>query len=104
MFIENSPFTRSTVKRVILRLNLIKYQCAGCNNPGHWNNKPLTLQIEHKNGLPNDHRLENLEFLCPNCHRLAHRNLLSKDKLIELINLRTISSSGIQMSGAQAGN
>lgn len=68
MFIENSPFTRGTVKRTILRLNLIKYQCAECSNPGHWNGKPLTLQIEHKNGLPNDHRLENLEFLCPNCH------------------------------------
>ena len=45
-----------------------------------------------------------LIVLCPNCHRLAHRNLLSEDKLKELINFRTISSSEIQMSGAQAGN
>ena len=49
-------------------------------------------------------KITNLITLCPNCHRLAHRDLLSKDKLIELINLRTISSSEIQMSGAQAGN
>ena len=46
----------------------------------------------------------NVVILCPNCHRLAHRNLLSKDKLILLVNLRTISSSDNQMSGAQAGN
>ena len=48
--------------------------------------------------------LLNLIVLCPNCHRLAHRNLLLEDKLKELVNFRTISSSQIEMSGAQAGN
>lgn len=37
----------------------------------------------------------NLITLCPNCHRLAHRNLLSEDKLRKLVDLRTISSSCI---------
>ena len=27
-----------------------------------------TLQIDHINRLKNDNRLENLEFVCPNCH------------------------------------
>ena len=36
--------------------------------------------------------VQNLITLCPNCHRLAHRNLLSEDKLRELVDLRTISS------------
>lgn len=68
MFIENSPYCRSTVKRVIIRNNLIKYECMECKNIGQWNNKPLILQLEHINGLPNDNRKENLAFLCPNCH------------------------------------
>jgi hypothetical protein len=33
-----------------------------------WNNKKLVLHIEHINGISNDNRIENLCFLCPNCH------------------------------------
>lgn len=68
IFIENSPYGRSTVKRVLIREKILEYKCNECENTGMWNGKPLTLQLEHKNGFPNDNRLENLEFLCPNCH------------------------------------
>ena len=30
--------------------------------------KKLSLQLDHINGINNDHRIENLRFLCPNCH------------------------------------
>lgn len=30
--------------------------------------KPIVLELHHKNGNTHDHRLENLEILCPNCH------------------------------------
>ena len=30
--------------------------------------KTLHAQLDHKNGVANDHRLENLQFICPNCH------------------------------------
>jgi len=51
------------------------------------------------------HTLNNLITLCPNCHRLAHKNLLSKDKLRKLVKSRTISSSLINKEmDALAGN
>lgn len=33
-----------------------------------WNGRELTLQMHHKNGNNRDNRLDNLQFLCPNCH------------------------------------
>lgn len=68
VFIRESSFTTQLVKRRIVEQNLIKYQCAICNNDATHNNKPLTLQLDHINGNNRDHRLKNLRFLCPNCH------------------------------------
>ena len=30
--------------------------------------KKMSLILDHKNGINNDHRLENLRFVCPNCN------------------------------------
>lgn len=65
---ENSLCNRSIVKRLILSANSIEYTCRDCGISGEWNGKPITLQLEHINGMNDDHRLENLCFLCPNCH------------------------------------
>lgn len=68
IFIDNSPYSRRIAKEYIIRHNLIPYECDCCGNNGEWNNQPLVLQLDHKNGKNNDHRIENLRFLCPNCH------------------------------------
>ena len=33
-----------------------------------WNDKPISLELHHKDGNRTNHRLENLILLCPNCH------------------------------------
>lgn len=73
ILVENSKYEQiHHLKIRLVRAGLLEYRweyrCARCGNSGYWNNKPLTLQLEHKNGIHNDHRIENLEFLCPNCH------------------------------------
>jgi 5-methylcytosine-specific restriction endonuclease McrA len=68
LFCSNSTAQRKDVKYRILKDNLIKYECNECGLIDKWNNKKLVLHLEHINGVSNDHRLENLCFLCPNCH------------------------------------
>lgn len=44
------------------------YVCEGCSSPPVWRGQTLRLQVEHRNGDWADNRIENLSFLCPNCH------------------------------------
>lgn len=68
IFVENSTYNRQKLKERIIKGNLIEYKCNNCDNNGEWNGNKLSLQLEHINGVNNDNRIENLTFLCPNCH------------------------------------
>jgi Zn finger protein HypA/HybF involved in hydrogenase expression len=68
IFVENGTYPRHRLKHRLIRDKLIEYRCEICSNVGIWNNKPLSLQIDHINGVNNDNRIDNLRFLCPNCH------------------------------------
>lgn len=68
IMIENSTyFHNSTLKRRILKEGLIEYKCAICGQEPYWNGSPMILILDHINGINNDHRLENLRFVCGNC-------------------------------------
>lgn len=67
LFRINCKHTRTVLRRNIIRNNLLPYKCAICGI-SKWNNKTLSLELDHINGMNNDNRLENLRFLCPNCH------------------------------------
>ena len=46
----------------------ISYECKICS-VSEWLGNPIVLDVDHIDGNPLDCRLENLRFLCPNCHR-----------------------------------
>lgn len=67
IFSTESKVSPGWVRRVLKSKNLIEYKCK-CGNSGIWNGEPMDLQLDHINGKRNDHRLENLRWMCPNCH------------------------------------
>ena len=68
IFRVNSKASQAVVKRRLMRDNLLAYKCDRCKNVGVWNDEPLVLQLEHKDGDHTNNELSNLCFLCPNCH------------------------------------
>ena len=67
LFCKGSKHARTILRKTILQENLIPYKCAICGIT-EWQGKTLSLELDHINGENNDNRLENLRFLCPNCH------------------------------------
>lgn len=69
ILVEHSSYTNiGVLKRRLVKEGILKYQCIKCGNTGTWMGEKLALQLDHKNGKHFDHRIENLRFLCPNCH------------------------------------
>ena len=63
---DNSWHSTSLIKSFIKRYKLLEEKCE-CGLTNSWKGKPLVLRLDHINGKRNDHRLENLRFICPNC-------------------------------------
>lgn len=67
VLVRNSDFNTSHVRKRLLRECMIDQQCDVCGIR-EWMGQPLTIELHHINGIRNDHRLENIRMLCPNCH------------------------------------
>lgn len=68
ILVKDSKYTNmSSLKKRVLKSNLIEYKCAICGI-SEWMNKELILQLDHINGDNRDNRISNLRLLCPNCH------------------------------------
>lgn len=68
IFVKNArPISGGRLAERLLKLGW-EYKCSECNLV-RWRDKPITLHVDHINGIGNDNRYKNLRFLCPNCHQ-----------------------------------
>ena len=65
---KDSSYNTNNLKRRLLKAGKLKNQCAICDMLPTWNGQSIIFQLDHINGVRNDHRLENLQIICPNCH------------------------------------
>lgn len=82
ILVSNSSYKNMTRLKLRLQKELgLEYRCDNCKI-SEWLDKPISLQLDHINGINNDHRLENLRLLCPNCHSQTE-TFAGKNKLKE---------------------
>ena len=82
--------SRCTIKRRLLMAGKLRNQCDFCGL-SEWRGQPISIQIDHINGVRDDHRIENLRMLCPNCHSQTEtfagkkRSLQNKQSLSRVV-------------------
>lgn len=68
ILVAGSTYHRGHLKRRLLAEGLKQPLCEICGQGDRWRGRPLSLVLDHINGVHDDHRLENLRILCPNCN------------------------------------
>ena len=68
VFCKNSTAKGKVLRKWYKEGNYTPYICAICGQEPFWNGKEMSLILDHINGINNDHRLENLRWVCPNCN------------------------------------
>lgn len=63
------------VLKKLLELNSVEYKCNVCSI-NKWNGKQLLLHIHHRDHNKTNNIIENLEYICPNCHSQEHYTTL----------------------------
>jgi hypothetical protein len=94
ILVENSNYSRSKLKERLYKEGLKERFCEICGQGEIWNDKKMSLILDHKNGIYNDNRIENLRIVCPNCNstlptHCGKNKITRKEKIISIEHLKS---------------
>lgn len=67
ILVENSTYQSHKLRLRLIKEGIFRAQCNLCKRVT-WLKHPVPLELDHINGINDDHRIGNLRLLCPNCH------------------------------------
>ena len=67
ILVPGSRYSRALLKRRLYGSGLKQRVCELCGQGELWRGRPMSLVLDHINGVPDDNRLANLRIVCPNC-------------------------------------
>ena len=71
VYLNNEKTIQSNkLKNKLLKEQYKEYKCERCGLT-KWQDSPIPLELHHKDGNQYNNNLNNLMFLCPNCHALT---------------------------------
>lgn len=81
ILVRGSTYSRGSLKRRLWANGLKPRHCELCGQGERWRGRPLGLILDHINGERDDHRLENLRIVCPNCAATLDTHCGRKNRL-----------------------
>lgn len=67
-YLKTSKNIQTTkIRKKLLKEGIKPHQCESCKLT-KWKDKPIPLELHHKDGNKHHNELSNFELLCPNCH------------------------------------
>lgn len=67
ILVEHSTYKRTRLKERLYAEGIKQRRCELCGQGELWRGRLMSLTIDHINGVSDDHRIENLRIVCPNC-------------------------------------
>ena len=82
VFKKNSSITQRGLRGYVERHQVIPYICDICGCTGEWQKGIISLELHHKDGDNHNNEINNLIYLCANCHALTE-NYRGKNKALK---------------------
>ena len=67
VFVNSKEWGSELLRKYLHHYNLKPYHCEICSLT-EWNGQHITLELDHIDGVRTNNQLNNLRWLCPNCH------------------------------------